>query len=164
MAVLPCGHRAGDKRPELPFDLLSRDLPRISLPVGQGPIQHQVQSLSCFPNIHSDTDIFLPIKWPKTLASGSSRSPGYNSWFPGPGWTPKTYWVPSVSWNQSLNPKFLSLVPVASVTGGSSFRESTRDSSSWDEMKEREEEEEIPKVIACGDGEAPGEVRRGRKQ
>ena len=31
-------------------------------------------------------------------------------------------------------------------------------------MKEREEEEEIPKVMACGDGEAPGEVRRGRKQ
>ena len=31
-------------------------------------------------------------------------------------------------------------------------------------MKEREEEEEILKVIPCGDREAPGEVRRGRKQ
>jgi hypothetical protein len=31
-------------------------------------------------------------------------------------------------------------------------------------MKEREEKEEIPKVMACGDGEAPGEVKRGRKQ
>ena len=94
MAALPCGHRAGDKRPELPFDLLSRDLPRISLPVGQSPIQHQVQS--CFPNIRSDTDIFLPIKWPRTLTSGGSQSPGYISWFPGPGWTPHTYWVPCV--------------------------------------------------------------------
>lgn len=77
----PVWHRADDRRPELPFDLLTRDLPRVSLgsqqrdravPPKGSPKQCQVQSLNCFPK-HTLTQTFSsplndPGLWPQGRA------------------------------------------------------------------------------------------------
>ena len=70
MVVPPCGHRADDWIPELPFDLLTRDLPRLFL--GSQQWVSAVHTSWCpfgvkikvgiSPKIRADMDISLPIK------------------------------------------------------------------------------------------------------
>ena len=66
----PCGHRADDRTPELPFGLLTRDLPRLSLGSQQWvsavhtnwcPFGVKIK-VGISPKIHADMDISLPIK------------------------------------------------------------------------------------------------------
>ena len=70
VVMTQCGHRADDWTPELPFDLLPRDLPRLSL--GSQQWVSAVHTSWCpfgvkikvgiSPKIHADMDISLPVK------------------------------------------------------------------------------------------------------